>query len=71
MRNDYSSVIARVLTSFSLAALAAVSATAQDDPDAAIAGDEDTLSWHGNLNDAIAEAKLTKRPIFLEFRCAP
>ena len=51
-----------------------VTATAQEDPDAdplAGAGDENTLSWHTNLNDAIAEAKLTKRPIFLEFRCAP
>jgi hypothetical protein len=31
----------------------------------------DELFWHNNYADAIEEAKLTKKPIFLEFRCAP
>lgn len=29
------------------------------------------IFFHESYNDAISEAKLTKKPIFLEFRCAP
>ena len=61
----------RNLAICSLAMLLTLPATAQDDVDPALAVDDDTLTWHTNLNDAIAEAKLTGRPIFLEFRCAP
>jgi len=31
----------------------------------------DELFWHTNYADAIEEAQRTKKPIFLEFRCAP
>lgn len=56
----------------SLAAwFAAPTAPAQDGFDSALAGDENTLSWHTNLDDAIEEARQTGKPILLEFRCAP
>lgn len=29
------------------------------------------IFFHDDYNKAIHEAKLTKKPIFLEFRCAP
>ena len=32
---------------------------------------EDGLQWHDNYKSAIAEAKRTQKPIFLEFRCEP
>lgn len=35
------------------------------------AGEEDTLSWHSDYEEALAEARDTGKPIFLEFRCAP
>jgi hypothetical protein len=35
------------------------------------AQDPDGIVFHDDYNKALREAKLTKRPIFLEFRCAP
>lgn len=35
------------------------------------AADPDSIVFHDDYNEAIREAKLTKKPIFLEFRCAP
>ena len=29
------------------------------------------LSWFESYNEALAEAKKTGKPIFLEFRCSP
>jgi len=29
------------------------------------------IGWFENYDDAIAEAKKTGKPIFLEFRCSP
>jgi len=40
----------------------AESATVQDD---------ETLEWMDDYDEAIALAKKTKQPVFLEFRCAP
>lgn len=31
----------------------------------------ESLTWHASLPEAIAEAKETGKPLFLEFRCAP
>lgn len=33
--------------------------------------EEDTVDWFNNYKDAIAEAKRTGKPIFLEYRCEP
>ena len=35
----------------------------------ACAQDEETLDWLDNYPKAVAEAKRTNKPIFLEFRC--
>lgn len=35
------------------------------------AKDPDEIVFHDDYNKAIREAKLTKKPLFLEFRCAP
>ena len=35
------------------------------------AEEPETIFFHENYNEALCEAKLTKKPIFLEFRCAP
>ena len=35
------------------------------------AQDSDSITFHENYNDALREAKQTRKPIFLEFRCAP
>ncbi len=32
---------------------------------------EDTIDWLTSYKDAIAEAKRTGKPIFLEYRCEP
>jgi len=64
-------VMSRFLGALLLIASGSVPLAAQEDFDPVLAGDENTLSWHSNLNDAIEEAKLTRKPIFLEFRCAP
>ena len=37
----------------------------------ATAEEPDSIFFHEYYNDALREAKLTKKPIFLEFRCAP
>jgi hypothetical protein len=37
----------------------------------AIAQDDDTLEWLDDYDEALALAKETGRPIFLEFRCSP
>ncbi len=31
--------------------------------------DEETVDWFDNYEKALAEAKRTNKPIFLEFRC--
>jgi hypothetical protein len=31
----------------------------------------DHIVFHDDYNKALREAKLTKKPLFLEFRCAP
>ena len=33
--------------------------------------DDDGIRWFDNYKDAIAEAKRTGKPIFLEYRCEP
>ena len=35
----------------------------------ALAQDEETIDWLDNYDKALAEAKRTNKPIFLEFRC--
>ncbi len=35
----------------------------------AYAQDEETVDWFDNYDKALAEAKRTNKPIFLEFRC--
>jgi hypothetical protein len=35
------------------------------------AQDSDSITFHENYNEALREAKQTRKPIFLEFRCAP
>lgn len=37
----------------------------------AAAQDDDTLVWLNDYDDALALAKETGKPLFLEFRCAP
>lgn len=32
---------------------------------------EKAIRWFDNYSEALAEARRTKQPIFLEFRCAP
>lgn len=34
-------------------------------------GEEKTVAWLENYADALRQARLTQRPIVLEFRCAP
>ncbi|MFD2158547.1 Trx7/PDZ domain-containing (seleno)protein [Rubritalea tangerina] len=36
-----------------------------------ISGAEEFLSWHYSYQDALAEARATKKPLIVEFRCAP
>jgi hypothetical protein len=33
--------------------------------------DDDSLTWLDNYQEAIREAKITGKPIFLEYRCEP
>ena len=33
--------------------------------------EDDSLYWYGDYKEALAEAKRTQKPIFLEFRCEP
>jgi hypothetical protein len=33
------------------------------------AQDDDTIDWFDNYDKALQEAKRTRKPIFLEFRC--
>ena len=33
--------------------------------------DEDGITWFDNYKGALAEAKKTGKPIFLEYRCEP
>ncbi len=40
-------------------------------PPHCLAQDSDSIMFHENYNDALREAKQTRKPIFLEFRCAP
>jgi hypothetical protein len=35
------------------------------------AAQEETLDWLSSYKEAIAEAKRTQQPIFLEYRCEP
>ena len=35
----------------------------------AFAQDDETIDWLDNYDKALAEAKRTNKPIFLEFRC--
>ena len=39
--------------------------------ESAIVQDDETLEWMDNYDEAIALAKKTGQPVFLEFRCAP
>jgi hypothetical protein len=41
------------------------------DPGLARSQDTTNILFHDDYNRAIREAKLTGKPIFLEFRCAP
>ncbi len=40
-------------------------------PQPAEAQGPDSIFFHDDYDKAIQEAKLTKKPVFLEFRCAP
>jgi hypothetical protein len=53
----------RVATFLSLAAVLSTGALH--------AQDEETVEWFGDYKQALAEAKRTGKPIFLEFRCEP
>jgi hypothetical protein len=33
--------------------------------------EDDDLFWHNNYKEALAEARKTGKPIFLEYRCEP
>ena len=39
--------------------------------ESAIVQDAETLAWMDDYDEAIALAKITGRPVFLEFRCSP
>lgn len=36
-----------------------------------VAAQDDTLDWLNDYKEALAEAKRTQKPIFLEYRCEP
>lgn len=38
---------------------------------AGLFGQDETVDWLSNYKEAIAEAKRTQKPIFLEYRCEP
>ena len=38
---------------------------------APLSAQQGELYWHNNYEDALAEAKQTGKPIFLEYRCSP
>lgn len=37
----------------------------------AVAEEPDSIYFHDDYNKALQEAKLTGKPLFIEFRCAP
>lgn len=37
----------------------------------AVASEDAQLHWHHSYDEALAEAKETGKPLFVEFRCAP
>ena len=55
-------VVLASLVSLSLSEVVAESVIVQD---------EETLEWMDDYDEAIALAKKTGQPVFLEFRCAP
>ncbi len=55
----------------SLVALSLSGKTSEVVAEAAIVQDEETLEWLDDYDEAIALAKETGKPVFLEFRCAP
>ena len=36
---------------------------------AAMAAQDDSIQWLGNYREALRQAKETRKPIFVEFRC--
>jgi uncharacterized protein YyaL (SSP411 family) len=37
----------------------------------ALLAQDDTVDWLNNYTEALAEARRTQKPIFLEYRCEP
>jgi hypothetical protein len=40
-------------------------------PAGILTAQDDGLFWHNNYKEALAEARKTGQPIFLEYRCEP
>ena len=55
----------------SLVSLSLPGKTSEVVAESAIVQDDETLEWMNDYDEAIALAKKTGRPVFLEFRCAP
>ena len=74
-------LIARdVFVAFAVWGIIGIAATSQSleegggDSSGAVAGAlqaPEEIFWHDNYAEAIAEAKATGKPLFLEFRCVP
>ena len=55
----------------SLVSLSLSGKTSEVVAESVIVQDDETLEWMDDYDEAIALAKKTGRPVFLEFRCAP
>ncbi len=55
----------------SLVSLSLSGKTSEVVAESAIVQDDETLEWMDDYDEAIALAKKTGQPVFLEFRCAP
>ncbi|MEM6279073.1 MAG: hypothetical protein AAF733_06315 [Verrucomicrobiota bacterium] len=40
-------------------------------PSSILSAEGPLLKWHHSYEEALIEAKETRKPLFLEFRCAP
>ena len=54
-----------------MVSLSLVSKTSEVVAGVGIAQDDETLEWLSDYDEAMALAKETGKPVFLEFRCAP
>ncbi len=59
------------LIPFALATTAGLETSAQPAPQPGAGGDDGMVEWLDDYDLALAEARRSGRPIFLEFRCSP